>query len=161
MGGDVQLLRAVAQRRIHRDPSRGVWSPYWLEGKDVSAQLRGLQDLGLLALPLHGPPQLTEAGRLSLAPAAPAQIAKRPDNQLDQALRRWRVTHVVSPVGRLPMVHRHVDVVDAHLLQRLSHGAAEFLGSLDVVGRSRLVPLLRVDATARIERLPDPDPRRQ
>ena len=157
MGEQEGLLRAVAAGQVRRDPARGAWSPYWLERRDVSAGLRALAGLALVRLPLLGPPELTDTGRLALpgnAPPPPREPAAGERPGVDAELRRWRVTYPVPAELRLPALHRHVDVVDAHLLQRHPNGTAELIGSMLIVGRPRLVPILRVDRDADIEPLP-------
>ena len=155
MGEREGLLRAVAAGRVRRDPALGAWSPYWLDGRDVSAGLRALAGLALVRLPLLGPPELTSTGRLALPTSAP-RSPREPVVEgagVEAELRRWRVTYPVPAELGLPALHRHVEVVDAHLLQRHPNGTAELIGSVLIVGRPRLVPILRVDRAADIELL--------
>lgn len=67
---DLELLRAVAAGRVHRDDQdgqrRGMWALYRLGEIEVGMPLRRLRRLALVDLPLIGPPAITADGRRAL-----------------------------------------------------------------------------------------------
>ena len=109
-----------------------------------------------MRLPLLGPPELTTTGRLALPGSAappPREPAVGEERGVDAELRRWRVTYPVPAELGLPALHRHVDVVDAHLLQRHPGGGAELTAAVLVLNQPRRVPVLRVGPGTEIEPL--------
>jgi hypothetical protein len=69
-GRHYEVLQAVADQRIRRDPLLGSFEPYLLDGRDVIWILRGLVLRGLVQLQPIGPPRLTACGRRTLDSSA-------------------------------------------------------------------------------------------
>ena len=63
---DRKLLVAIAAGRVQRGGD-SVYSPYQLNGEDVSSALYRLGRADLVALPILGPPRLTPSGARALA----------------------------------------------------------------------------------------------